>query len=168
MDAAATDKIGTQPAAVVRERWEARAIRMATLFAGNISAGARPRDKVGMCVLSIVAHKLDIEDMACLLRVCGFRGTAAPMLSSAARIAKTGHVMAHVISRDGNEYKNQALFKDTRHLETAMRNFADLLRLIDAERVEFFAAVKAWVVCDYRIDPNMDPADPDSRRLTVH
>jgi hypothetical protein len=156
------------PAAAVRERWEARAIRMATLFSTDIAAGAKPRDKTGMCVLSIIAHRLSIEDLQFALRVCGFRGTTTPMLSSAAKIAKTGHVMANMVASDRHEYVNQALFRDTRQMETAMRNFADLLRLTDAERVEFFEAVKAWVVCDYRIDPNMDPTDPDAKRLTVN
>jgi hypothetical protein len=30
-----------------------------------------------------------------------------------------------------------------------------------------FAAVKRWVVADRRLDPNMDPQDPDAKRL-VH
>lgn len=165
---AASDLLVHQPAALAHERWEARAIRMATLFSTDMAAGARPRDMVGMCVLSIVAHKLSLEELQFLLRVCGFRGTATPMLSTAAKIAKTGHVMANVVAKNGREYPNQALFRSTRAMETAMRNFADLLRLTDAERVEFFDAVKAWVVCDYRLDPNMNPADPDAKRLTVN
>lgn len=157
-----------QPAAAVRERWEARAVRMATEYPRSLAAGARPRDKTGMCVLSIIAHKLSLEDMQFLLRACGFRGTTTPMLSSAAKIAKTGHIMANMVGSDRHEYLNQALFKNSRQMETAMRNFADLLRLDDDERIEFFEAVKAWVVCDYRIDPNMDPTDPDAKRLTVN
>jgi hypothetical protein len=161
-------ELGHQPVAQINERWEARAIRMATLFACGMNAGAAPRDRTGMCVLSIIAHRLSIEDMNFLLRVCGFRGTALPMLTSAARIAKTGHIMANMVASNGVEYRNQALFRDTRQMESAMRRFADLLRLSDAERVDFFDSVKRWVVCDYRIDPNMNPADPDSRRLTVN
>lgn len=141
---------------------------MATLFATNLAGGAVPRDKVSMCVLSVIAHRLSIEDMQFLLRSCGFRGTGAPMLTSAAKIAKTGHIMADFLSRDCRRYRNQSLFRNARAMETAMRNFADLVRLDDAERVEFFDSVKRWVVCDYRKDPNMDPADPDSRRLTVN
>lgn len=157
-----------QPAAAVRERWEARAVRMATLFSTDMAAGARPRDKTGMCVLSIIAHKLSLEDMQFLLRACGFRGTTTPMLSSAAKIARTGHIMANMVGSDRHEYLNQALFKNSRQMETAMRNFADLLRLDDDERVEFFDAVKAWVVCDFRLDPTMNPADPDARRMVVN
>lgn len=151
-----------QPADALRERWETRAIRMATLFS---TVAARPRDKIGMCVLSIVAHKLPVEELQVLLRACGFRGTGLPMLSSAAKISKTGHIMADFVSRDERRFKNQALFKSSRQLESAMRGFADLLRLTDLERIEFFMAVKAWVVCDFRLDPNFDPADPDAKRL---
>lgn len=154
-----------QTSAAVRERWEARALRMATLFSTD---AARPTDKVGMCILSILAHMFALEDMQFLLRTCGFPGTGLPMLSSAAKIAKTGHVMANVVASDEKEYLNQALFRDTKHMEGAFRRFADLLRMTDAERVDFFDAVKRWVVCDFRLDPNMNPADPDARRLTVH
>ena len=138
---------------------------MATLFSTD---GAAPRDKVSMCVLSIIAHRLSIEDMQFMLRVCGFRGTALPMLSSVAKIAKTGHIMADFLDRDGLEFKNQSLFRDSKHMESSFRRFADLLRMTDAERVEFFEAIKAWVVCDYRLDPTMDRADPDAKRLTVN
>lgn len=162
----AASEFSRQAAEAVRGRWEARALRMVTLFAVNESAGAAPRDKVGMCVLSILAHRFSLDDMQFLLRACGFRGTALPMLTSAARIAKSGHVMANFLSRDFREYPNQALFRDVRQMEGAFRRFADALHLADAERIEFFAAVKAWVVCDYRIDPRMDGNDPDARRLT--
>lgn len=141
---------------------------MATLFATDMAAGAKPRDKIGMCVLSVIAHRLSLEDFKFLLRACGFRGTTTPMLSSAAKIAKTGHIMANVVTNNRQEYLNQSLFRDTRQMETAMRRFADTLHLTDAERIEFFDSVKRWVVCDYRIDPTMDPADPDAKRLTVY
>lgn len=161
---AAVDLDLRRPAAEWRESWEARTLIFATL----VSDVAAPRDKIGMCILSILAHSLPIEKMQFLLRACGFRGTHVPMLVSAAKIAKTGHVMADLITRDQILFKNQALFRDTRQMEGAFRRFADCCRLTDIERIEFFDAIHSWVVCDYRLDPAMDRRDPDAKRLTVH
>jgi len=158
-------KFVTEPAEAVRASWEARAVRMACL---DDLIAATPVDKTGMCVLSVIAHRLSIEDLQFVLRCCGFRGTSLPMLTSAAKVAKTGHIMADFLTRDQCEYKNQALFRNTRQMETAFRNFADLMHMTDEERVEFFDSVKRWVVCDYRLDPTMDAADPDAKRLTVN
>jgi hypothetical protein len=49
-----------------------------------------------------------------------------------------------------------------------MRRLADRLKLTDQERLEFFTCVKRWLVADHRLDPTMDPADPDAKRLTIH
>jgi hypothetical protein len=37
----------------------------------------------------------------------------------------------------------------------------------DKERIEFFEMVKLWLAADERLDPNMNPNDPDAKRL-VH
>jgi hypothetical protein len=49
-----------------------------------------------------------------------------------------------------------------------MRRLADRLKLSDQERLEFFTCVKRWLVADLRLDPTMDPMDPDAKHLTVH
>jgi hypothetical protein len=148
----------------LRQTWQGRALA-AALAAGEYAV---PRDKLGMCMLSVIAHNYDDTDaLPVLLRVVlpGFRSIGVPFLCSAAKIAKTGDVMADVIARGGRRFKNQRLFRSTRAMEGEFRRFADRLRLTDAERVEMFGAVKRWVVCDFRLDPNMDPADPDAKRL---
>ena len=69
-------------------------------------------------------------------RVSRIPSIGAPFLCSAARIAKTGHVMADMISKDGQRVKNQALFRSTNGMEREFRGFADRLELADDERIE--------------------------------
>jgi hypothetical protein len=147
----------------LRETWQARVLARA------LTAGGRPVDLLGMCVLSILAHSFD-DAMPVLLRVVfrDFHSIGLPFLSSCAKVAKTGHVMADLVTSAGKIAKNQALFRDTRQMEGSFRRYADEARLTDAERVEFIAAVKRWVVADYRLDPTMNPADPDAKRLVAH
>lgn len=149
----------------LRRTWQARAL-LAALEPGECTP---PRDKIGMCVLSVLSHNYDdaLEVLLCIV-FAPWRSIGAPFLCSPAKIAKTGQVMADLITKDGRKITNQALFKSTQRMEYEFRKFADALRLNDDERVELFAAVKKWVVCDYRLDPNMDPADPDAKRLVVN
>lgn len=149
----------------LRDSWQGWTLRYAlTLNAGS----ARPRDVMGAAILSMLAHNFD-DAMPVLLRVVfpGFQSIGTPFLCSAAKIAKTGHVMADFVTRTGAIAKNQIIFRDTRQMEGKFRRVADELRLNDKDRTELFAAVKRWVVCDYRLDPTMNPADPDAKRL-VH
>lgn len=153
----------------LRGTWQARVLA-AALIEGEYTA---PRDKIGMCLLSVLSHNYGDprhDALPVLLRVVfpQYQSIGAPFLCSAARIAKSGHIMADLITKDGRRIRNQALFRSTRAMEREFRLFADRLGMEDGERVELFAAVARWVVCDYRLDPNMDPADPDARRLTVH
>jgi hypothetical protein len=133
--------------------WQARILRIAT-------------HKLGAVVLSVLAHNYD-DAMPVLLRLVfpGFYSIKAPFLCTAGKIAKTGHVCADVVTRDGQIVKMAAIYRDTREMESAFRRLADRLKLPDSDRVEMFNAVKKWVVCDYRLDPNMDPMDPDAKRL---
>lgn len=161
----AADLNPSAPAGEWRVTWEARALCAAVR---HDSMAAIPVDKIGMCVVSIIAHRLPIEKMQFLLRACGFVGTGFPMLTSAAKIAKSHHIMADMMSRHGGYFRNQALFRNAKRMEGAFRRFADAMQFSDIERIEFFDAVRSWVVCDYRLDPNMDRRDPDARRLTVN
>lgn len=150
----------------LRESWQGRVLAPALVVEGGI---ARPRDPMGAVVLSVLAHSFD-EALPVLLRVVfpGFRAIGTPFFCTAARIAKTGDVMADLITRDGRRLKNQKVFSSTRQMESRFRRIADAARLEDAGRAEFIDAAKRWVVCDYRLDPTMNPADPDAKRLTVH
>lgn len=152
--------------AELRDAWQGRVLaRALALTAGS----ARPVSPLGACVLSILAHNFDAA-MPVLLRVVfpGFVSVGLPFLTSCARIAKTGHIMADMATREGRLAKNQIFFRNARQMESRLRRLADEARLSDADRVEFFEAAKRWVVADYRLDPTMNPADPDAKRLTVH
>src|SRR5215472_13361282 len=112
--------------------------------------------------LSVLAHSFD-EGMSTLLRVVfpGFRSITAPFFCSAGHILKSGIVAADMVTRDGCVLKNVPVFASVRAMEGEFRRLADRLKLSDADRAQMFIAVKNWVVCDYRLDPNMNPADPD-------
>lgn len=150
----------------LRATWQARVLTPRfTVVAGFL----RPRDLLGACLLSVLAHNYD-DAMPVLLRVVfpGFESVGTPMLVSAAKVAKTGQVMADIVTKTGRRMPRQALFATERIMEKAFREIADDAKLTDAERIDLFDAIRRWVVCDYRLDPTMDSADPDAKRLTVH
>lgn len=127
-------------------------------------------DWLGAVSLSILAHNY-IEQMPFVLTVA-FRwyhgpGTTMPYpaLKSAARIAKTGAIVANVVDKQGHDLKDFVLFKTEIELRDAFRRVADHLKLDDQDRLELFRAVKNWVVADRRLDPTFDPKDPDAKRL---
>lgn len=159
-----TDLVFRRHAQDLLAQWQTRLLRDAITVEDGV---AKPRDPLGMCVMSMLAHSYD-DAMPVLLRLLGARGIGAPMLCSAAKIAKTSHVMADFVDRFGNIHRNQSVFRNKKHMEGSFRRLADKLNLDDADRVEMFAAIRRWVVADFRLDPTMNPNDPDAVRLTVH
>ena len=151
----------------VRESWQSRLLRAALRIEG--SGLARPVDLMGAVTLSVLAQNYD-DAMPMLLRSAHpeFDAIGVPFLCSAARIARTGQVMADIITKSGDRMNNQRIFRSTRDMESKFRRLADHHRMFGRDRIEFFAAITNWVVADYRLDPNMNRADPDARRLTVH
>jgi len=139
----------------MRGMWQVRALEAA-------------RGKLGMVLLSVLAHSYD-DAMPVLLRVAfpGYIEPALPCLVTAARISKTGAVVADVVDRDGFKHLRTPLYPNEMMLRDEFRRLADRLKLNDADRVEMFKAVQRWVVADMRLDPTMDPKDPDAKRL-VH
>lgn len=125
--------------------------------------------KVGVTLLSVLAHTYD-EAMFVIMRVAfpGFTSISPPFLCTAGKIAKTGHVVADAVMPDGTISKNIALYRNSRELRDAFRHLADKLKLDDEDRLEMFSALRRWIVCDFRLDPAMDPKDPDAKRLTAH
>lgn len=111
--------------------------------------------KMAAVVMSVLAHNFD-DQMLPLLRLVfpGFSGVAAPFLCSAAKISRAGRVYAQRVTRDGESIENYVVFQNEAQLQFAFRKLADELKLSDADRLDLFAAVKKWIVCDYRIDPN--------------
>jgi hypothetical protein len=118
-------------------------------------------------VMSVLAHSFP-DAMDTLLRVLipGWDGKPlGPYLSTCGKVAKNNTVVADVIYPDGRIEKDAVLYLSEIHLRDDMRRLADSLKLVDRDRVEFFTAIKNWVVADRRLDPNFDPRDPDAKRL---
>ena len=147
----AIDKHATE----LRDTWQGRCL-------------ATARGKTGAVMLSVLAHNYD-GAMLALLKVVfpGFKSITAPFLCTAGKVAKSGAVVADMVGKYGGITKDAVLYRSEVELRDDFRKLADGLKLSDAERVEMFAAVKRWVVADRRLDPTMDPKDPDAKRL-VH
>lgn len=143
--------------AELRETWQVRAL-MAT-----------QNDPIGTTLLSVLAHSYD-DAMHVLMRVAfpGFTSIRPPFLCTAGKVAKTGAVVADLVTNDGNILKDFVLWNTERSLRDAFRRLADRLRFNDKDRTEMFKCVQRWVVADRRLDPTMDPKDPDAKRLRVH
>lgn len=141
----------------LRQSWQGRMLAMT--YGKSISG----------VVLSILSHNFD-DAMPVLLRAVfpGFVSIKAPFICSAAKISKHGHVVADIIDREERHIRGAVIFRSLQEMETALRRLADKMRLSDSARAEFFMAAKNWVVADCRLDPAMNPADPDAKRFTVH
>lgn len=137
----------------LRDTWQGRAL-------------ATAQGTTGAVLLSVLAHNYD-EHMPVLLRAVfpGFVSIAAPFLTTAARVMKNGAIVADVCRATGKIDKKAVLYRNEIALRDDFRRLADRLKFSDEDRVEMFAAVKKWVVADYRLDPSMDPQDPDAKRL---
>lgn len=137
----------------IRSTWQAR-----TLCAAS--------GKTAAVLLSVLAHNYD-DQMLVLLQVCfpGFTSITAPFLSSAGRIMKNGAVVADRVSATGAINKKYVLYRSEIELRDDFRRLADRLRLSDQDRRQLFIAVQKWVVADHRLDPAMDPQDPEAKRL---
>lgn len=144
----------------IRETWQSRALY------------ATQTDPIGMVLLSVFAHNYDEPApgrdwtwRALMAVTWGDDYVTPPFLGSAGKIDKSGRIVADVVWNEGGKTKNEPLFRNSRSLEKTFRKLADKLKLADADRRELIDIVKKWVVCDYRLDPTMDPADPDAKRL---
>lgn len=136
---------------------------MATWQARTLSAA---RGQTRAVLLSVLAHSYD-EQMLPLLQTVypGFTSITAPFLCSAARVAKSGAIVADMIGRDGRKHKRHVLYRNELDLRDDFRRLADGIKLNDQDREQLFIAVQKWVVADLRLDPTMDPQDPDAKRL---
>lgn len=121
---------------------------------------------LGAVVLSVLAHTYD-EAMPTLLRLVfpGFTSIAAPFYCTAAKVDKSGQIVADVVTKSGEVVKDATVFASEIAMRDAFRQLADRLKLGDADRTELFKCVQRWVVADRRLDPTFDPMDPDAKRL---
>jgi hypothetical protein len=124
-------------------------------------------------VMSVLAHNYDAQMPYVLTSAfpwyIGPRTVMPlPSLVSAARIAKTGAVVADMVDSQGRKRRDQVIFRNEIKLRDSFRRLADHLKLPDDDRIEMFRCVQRWVVADRRLDPTMNPLDPDAKRLTVN
>ena len=139
----------------LRDTWQGRALAAAT-------------GKTAAVLLSVLAHNYD-DALLPLLQVVfpGFTSISAPFFCTAGKVAKSGHVVANMVTRTGRVQKDFPVYRNIFEMQNDFRRLADQTKLSDADRIELFAAVKNWVVADRRLDPTFDPKDPDAKRL-VH
>jgi hypothetical protein len=139
--------------AETRESWQVRCLRHA--------------DGVDRAViLSIFAHSYEDRRLLTLLYVVfGTIAVKAPFLCSAGKIDKRGRVCADVITRYEILWKMQPLYENEIIFRDALRRLANRLKLDGRDRVKLFELARKWIVCDYRLDPTLDPRDPDAKRL---
>lgn len=137
----------------LRASWQARAL-------------AETGGHMAAVLLSVLAHNFD-DAMPILLRVAypGFTSIAAPFYCTAGKLAKSGQIVADVVTTDGQIVKDAKVFDSEIQMRDAFRRLADRMKLSDSDRVEMFKCVQRWVVADRRLDPNFDPKDPDAKRL---
>jgi hypothetical protein len=141
----------------LRQSWQSRMLR------------ETQKRSIGAAVLSMMAHAYDAEVLQTLLQVSfpGFQSIRPPFLCSAGKVHHTGQIVADIVDRQECMLRDQVIFRGLGHMQDVCRRLADRMKLTDAERLEFFTIAKRWVVADRRLDPTMNPADPDARRL-VH
>lgn len=144
----------------LRGTWQSRAL------------AATRRRPMGAVVLSVLAHNYDegtaLHDLLCAT-FPGFESIQAPFICTAAKIDKRGRIVADMVMPNMPVIaKDCVIFRNTRHLEREFRALADRLKFNDADRVDMINAAKRWVVADRRLDPTMDPRDPDARHLVLH
>lgn len=134
--------------AEVREMWQARAL---------IHVHEKGDRKLAAVLLSMLAHAYpSTEAIVTLMQACfpGFVGIRPPFYESCGKIMAGGEVAADLRRANGATVRNTLVFGSTKEFEGAFRTLADALALSDADRVEMFKVVKAWIVADFRLDPN--------------
>lgn len=140
----------------LRESWQIKAIREA-------------KGQTWMVLLSVLAHTYDHALLFMMPYVYpDFDGSIpAPHLTTAAKIDKSGAIVADVVDRNG-VIKEVAIYSSELALRDDFRRLADRMRLNDADRTELLKCVQRWVVADRRLDPTFDRKDPDAKRLVIH
>jgi len=136
----------------------------------QVRALAGSRGLLNALITSVLAHNFE-DAMPTLLRIVypGFDGSPPPAyFTTAGRIAKSGQIVADMAdSRTGFVSKRVKIFDSEVHMRDVFRKLADQMKLNDSDRLQMFIAARKWVVADERLDPTMNPMDPDAKRL-VH
>ncbi len=136
----------------------------------QVRALAGTQGKLQAVVMSVLAHNFD-EAMPVLMQFAfrGFQPGHEPVrhaiYCSAGRVDKSGRIVADMVSRHGLKTKNSVVFESEAQMQGVFRKLADMMKLADKDRIEMFHAVQRWIVADRRLDPTMDPRDPEAKRL---
>jgi len=119
-----------------------------------------------MVLISVLAHTYDAALLVMMELVYpDFDGSLpAPHLTSAAKIDKSGAIVADVVDRFG-VIKETVIYPTELALRDDFRRLADHMKLHDSARTELLKCVQRWVVADRRLDPNFDRRDPDAKRI---
>jgi len=125
------------------------------------------RGRTAMVLMSALCHSYEESSVLLYRLIFGSDKVKAPYLESCGRVAKNGTIVARVRGRNGL-ITEEVIYANEIALRDEFRRLADQLKLCDADRVELFGAVKRWVVADRRLDPTMDPKDPDAKRLRLN
>lgn len=144
---------------VLRQSWQGRALALAS---------KSDNFQLRCALMSLLADNYDDTLPFLLQAVFGDWTIKAPFYCSNPKIDKRGLIVADLIMPDGHKYGNSVIFVSEQQMEGVFRRLADRLKLVDAERIDLFIAVRHWVKADARLDPTMDRRDPDARRLVLH
>jgi hypothetical protein len=135
---------------------------------------------LGLVLCSAFDHAFGTEALLVLLQVVfpGFVETKAPQLCSLGKISKHSAVVADMAMEYGRtplgaryikkKVEDATIFENTKEMEGEFRRLADKLKLNDHDRRELFSVAQHWVTSDTRLDPRMDPRDPDAKRYAIH
>jgi len=122
------------------------------------------RGKTGAVLLSVISHNYD-DGLQAAVYTGAVKLVAGPHLSSAARVQKNGAITADIERMDGRIDKQAVLYRNEIEMRDDFRRLADRLKLGDSDREQMFIALQNWVVADRRLDPAMDPKDPEAKHL---
>lgn len=142
------------------------------MWQGQVLAEAEGRMMLVVC--SMLAHSYDLA-MPVLLAVIQpkcwdheRRSLRPPFLTSIGKVDKSGAVVADAMLFDGALItRDKPVFSSTIDYRDELRRLADRCRLSDEDRRQFFICASNWLASDRRLDPSMNPVDPDAKRL-VH
>jgi hypothetical protein len=125
-----------------------------TFWQGRVLAAAK--GKTAAVAMSVIAHQIkDTIALKTLLEIVfpGYVGISQPFIASCGRITAMGRVIAEIVDKQ-NVRKWTVIYETEAAMEKAFRDLADEIKLPDAARVALFDAIKAWITCDYRLDPS--------------
>lgn len=141
----------------IRESWQSKALR------STVGTG------MGMILLSIMADAYpDAIEILLAVTFPGFRGITFPALTSAAKIDRTGAIVADMVDRYGRPLRDIVIFGSLIDMRDELRRAADQIGLNDQDREQMFICARNWVKADRRLDPRMDPKDPDAKRYALN